>query len=416
MRSSATNMNSSTSTTGAANSAANSLPAPEHQLLQPLTVATDAEGRFRLPMLHRLLSLTLETTAGTRTARQLVDLAPAGRIQLVELRLPRPARPGPALRRDAMPEYLSPGVYVEEIDTGAKPIEGVSTSTAGMVGLTERGPVDVPILVTGAGDYARWFGGALDRDDFRNDGLLPEAVEGFFRNGCRRLYVTRVAPDGPRPAWIWLHDERAALNPRLNTLLHAAPVGGGLDVDPLVALDAEGLAGDDTVRVGDGSQAGWHVIAAGITAAATASVLSFPLSRWFDLDDEVRRYGRTPEGTIGGPHTLAAAASRGATQISVESAGADLATLNTTAHLVELQVGGRVELSRVINVVATGGDQFRMTLAQALQSTFPPDGTVVTVLDAAPGPLDTTLTANARAEDVAIRSTTRARPGPPAPW
>ena len=40
-----------------------------------------------------------------------------------------------------MPEYLAPGVYSEEISTGAVPIEGVSTSTAGFVGQTERGPI-----------------------------------------------------------------------------------------------------------------------------------------------------------------------------------------------------------------------------------------------------------------------------------
>ncbi len=40
-----------------------------------------------------------------------------------------------------MPEYLSPGVYVEEIDAGPRPIAGVSTSTTGMVGVTARGPV-----------------------------------------------------------------------------------------------------------------------------------------------------------------------------------------------------------------------------------------------------------------------------------
>ena len=60
-----------------------------------------------------------------------------------------------------MPEYLAPGVYVEEIDTGSKPIEGVSTSTAGMIGVTERGPVNVPILLTSLGDYTRWFGERL---------------------------------------------------------------------------------------------------------------------------------------------------------------------------------------------------------------------------------------------------------------
>ena len=62
-----------------------------------------------------------------------------------------------------MAEYLAPDVYVEEIDTGSKPIEGVSTSTAGMLGIAERGPVNVPILVTSYGEYQRWFGGALGR-------------------------------------------------------------------------------------------------------------------------------------------------------------------------------------------------------------------------------------------------------------
>src|SRR3954451_14333578 len=104
-----------------------------------------------------------------------------------------------------MPEYLAPGVYVEEIDTGPKPIEGVRTSTAGMIGLAERGPADVPILLTGTGDYARWFGGALDRRAFGDNGHLPAAVEGFFRNGGRRLYVTRVVPAGAAEARMVLH-------------------------------------------------------------------------------------------------------------------------------------------------------------------------------------------------------------------
>jgi len=47
-----------------------------------------------------------------------------------------------------MPEYLAPGVYVEEIEIGAKPIEGVSTSTAGFVGMAEKGPIDQPTLIT----------------------------------------------------------------------------------------------------------------------------------------------------------------------------------------------------------------------------------------------------------------------------
>jgi phage tail sheath protein FI len=308
-----------------------------------------------------------------------------------------------------MPEYLSPGVYVEEIDTGAKPIEGVSTSTAGMVGLAERGPVNVPILVTGTGDYLRWFGGPLDRDDFGDDGLLPDAVEGFFRNGGRRLYVTRVAPLSAAQAALTLHDERAALKPRPNTLLRAAPVGAGLaanpvaglDAKPLLALDAAGLAAGGTVRVGDGSQAEWHTIG-GIAAATTAFALGFPLTRPFAKDEEVRQYAET---SVGSTQKLEEAAARGTKQIRVHST-VDLTQnthLNLKDHLVKLSLGGRSEAARVVARVAAGNDVYRLTLAQALQSDFPRDDTAVNVLDATP-PATTTnsLTAGAAAGDVAI--------------
>lgn len=84
-----------------------------------------------------------------------------------------------------MPEYLSPGVYVEEVERGAKPVEGVSTSTAGFLGRTERGPTD-PRLVTSFADFQRLYGGFLD------DSYLANAVDGFFRNGGNRCYVGRV--------------------------------------------------------------------------------------------------------------------------------------------------------------------------------------------------------------------------------
>lgn len=95
-----------------------------------------------------------------------------------------------------MPEYLAPGVYVEEIDTGSKPIEGVSTSTAGFVGMTRRGPfVGLPVLVTSFSDFQRNFGGYFDAGaTFVGYNFLPYAVEGFFSNGGKRLYVMRVKP------------------------------------------------------------------------------------------------------------------------------------------------------------------------------------------------------------------------------
>lgn len=84
-----------------------------------------------------------------------------------------------------MPEYLSPGVYVEEIEIGAKPIEGVSTSTAGFLGQTERGPTR-PILVTGFEQFNRLYGSYIDAS------FLAYAVEGFFRNGGQRCFIGRI--------------------------------------------------------------------------------------------------------------------------------------------------------------------------------------------------------------------------------
>src|SRR4051794_38619463 len=116
-----------------------------------------------------------------------------------------------------MPEYLAPDVYVEEIDTGSKPIEGVSTSTAGVVGVTERGPVSVPILITSYGEFERWFGSELDPLQYVNPGppldlhcFLPHAVEGFFTNGGKRVYVTRIEAPGAARAEFSLHDRGTA--------------------------------------------------------------------------------------------------------------------------------------------------------------------------------------------------------------
>lgn len=94
-----------------------------------------------------------------------------------------------------MPEYLSPGVYVEEFDSGSKAMEGVGTSTAGFVGAAERGPVGgVPQLVTNPADFRRKFGGYLSESAFGNKRFLAYAVEHFFMNGGARCFISRVCP------------------------------------------------------------------------------------------------------------------------------------------------------------------------------------------------------------------------------
>src|ERR1700722_6350344 len=93
-----------------------------------------------------------------------------------------------------MPEYLYPGVYVEEVDTGNKPIEGVSTSTAGFLGIAERGPL-TPTFLTSFTDFTSIFGGYVN--DSGADRYLSYAVEGFFQNGGERCFVMRVAQSPP---------------------------------------------------------------------------------------------------------------------------------------------------------------------------------------------------------------------------
>jgi len=84
-----------------------------------------------------------------------------------------------------MPEYLAPGVFVEEIELGAKSIEGVSTSTVGFVGKCERGPLK-PKLIVNFSDYQRIYGGYL------KDSFMTYQVDGFFKNGGKRCFVARI--------------------------------------------------------------------------------------------------------------------------------------------------------------------------------------------------------------------------------
>src|SRR2546426_9935052 len=84
-----------------------------------------------------------------------------------------------------MAEYLSPGVYVEELP-GSQPIAGVGTSTGAFVGLAEKGPVNSPQLITNFSQFLDTFGGFLPKAH------LAYAVRHFFVEGGTRCYVVRV--------------------------------------------------------------------------------------------------------------------------------------------------------------------------------------------------------------------------------
>lgn len=115
-----------------------------------------------------------------------------------------------------MPQYFSPGVYVEEVDPGPRPIQGVSTSVTGAVGVTSRGPSSgKPVLVTSYTEFVRIFGAPLVEPSamvppnagLQNKWALDQAeggrwwqfalgVKGFFDNGGEQLFVKRVFSSG----------------------------------------------------------------------------------------------------------------------------------------------------------------------------------------------------------------------------
>jgi phage tail sheath protein FI len=139
-----------------------------------------------------------------------------------------------------MPQYFSPGVYVEEKDPGPRPIVGVSTSIAGAVGVTEKGPTSgKPVLVTSFADFMAKFGGYLPEpsdpsivNDWAGSATeggrwwqFARSVEGFFLNGGQQLFIKRAFSG--------------------TAVAAKANLGGGL-VSPLAA---DASTGDDAVSL-----------------------------------------------------------------------------------------------------------------------------------------------------------------------
>jgi uncharacterized protein len=100
-----------------------------------------------------------------------------------------------------MPEYLAPGVFIEEVSFRSKSIEGVSTTTTGFIGPTRYGPVDLePDVITSLGEFERIygdreplnFGNADDDTKQKMTNFMWHAVRAFFEEGGKRLYISRI--------------------------------------------------------------------------------------------------------------------------------------------------------------------------------------------------------------------------------
>ena len=128
-----------------------------------------------------------------------------------------------------MLNYLHPGVYIEEISSGAKPIEGVSTSVAAFVGEAVRGPSGKANLIGKFADYVRDYGKIASEND-----AMGLAVQAFYLNGGGAAYICRlVGAVGSQSASLSINGQ--------------GPAGGGPTANPVLAISAtsEGDWGND---------------------------------------------------------------------------------------------------------------------------------------------------------------------------
>ncbi|MFB8032764.1 phage tail sheath family protein [Streptomyces sp. NPDC056004] len=135
-----------------------------------------------------------------------------------------------------MPSYLSPGVYVEEIESGSRPIEGVGTSVAAFVGFARKGPFDEPTLITNWSQFAGTFG------DFVDGTYLASAVYGFFANGGGVCYVVRIDDGTELPA-----EGEGEGGEAVGQL----PAGAETQLGPYAVRPRPGVAGEITVEVAE---------------------------------------------------------------------------------------------------------------------------------------------------------------------
>jgi phage tail sheath protein FI len=187
-----------------------------------------------------------------------------------------------------MPEYLSPGVYLEEIPSGLKAIEGVSTSTAAFVGRARRGtvpgyiwpgsstpdlpftptggfvltPDPSPVLVTSFSDFQRQFGTPLpippaDAPSDSDFGYLGWAVRAFFDNKGKRLYIARIVDPNDATSTATPSTTQAAQGV-VYRLARSTQINDGTSTKPIFFTSTRGIKTNDTItffRHKDGTNA-----------------------------------------------------------------------------------------------------------------------------------------------------------------
>jgi phage tail sheath protein FI len=151
-----------------------------------------------------------------------------------------------------MPNYLSPGVYVEEVQAASRPIEGAGTAVAAFVGLAQRGPANTPVMVTNWSQFVASFG------DFMEGSYLAHSVYGFFLNGGTTAYIVRIGAEGA-----------GAPSARLELPSSADAAQAAFRV---VALESGGDGNEIKVEVGEPSEPGEGVFKLTVTRGSEQEV------------------------------------------------------------------------------------------------------------------------------------------------
>jgi Bacteriophage tail sheath protein len=310
-----------------------------------------------------------------------------------------------------MPEYLSPGVYVEEIDAGPQPIAAVATSTAGVVGVARRGPA-TPTLVTSYGDFVRTFGGPIAIPDETTQSAwatrgrywnAAESVKAFFDEGGARLYFQRVQPSGSQTAgrnfngglFSLLASDVSPVS-RTMTLSHVVTVAANSSLDVISAEDGSTLG---TVTVASLDYANRIVTLTGDAGVSARSGREVVRIMAVDTGRNVLRIDAASVGSWGNDVIVRLLPSSGARLLLGAAAGARVETGttadasagdtsltvsavagsldNTTPPGFAIRVNGRQRVA-VTGIAAAGAD-VSLTLAAPLENGVP-SGSSVQVL------------------------------------
>ncbi|MDA8025689.1 MAG: phage tail sheath family protein [Actinomycetota bacterium] len=209
-----------------------------------------------------------------------------------------------------MPSYLSPGVYVEEVQSGSRPIEGVGTAVAAFVGFAEKGPVNKPTLIANWSQFTNTFG------DFIDGSYLAHSVYGYFSNGGGVCYIVRIgASDGA--AVVTARAELAAVGAAKGNGLAITAVEGG-EVGNSITIEVtdgpDGSAPDVfnlTVKVDGQLQETYEGVTTkrGKTNVATAVNAASKLIRIADSTANIESVTRGTTSLAGGGHSAPAAVS-----------------------------------------------------------------------------------------------------------